>query len=205
MPVGNTAANRGIEARVSRRRTVAFASVMVLAGALAGASPVVAQTADSSASEPSWAYELWHDVMSPYCPGRTLAECPSPQADELRLWILTQSAAGASREEVEASLYARSGDQIRTTPRAEGWGLAAYVIPVVAFVFFGVVVVWVLRRLVSGTRSPESGVATPSPTAAHRAPIVSPGDSSSDVDHTSDVDNTSDAELERRVDEELGA
>ena len=106
---------------------------------------------------------------------------------------------------MEASLYARFGDQIRTTPRAEGWGLAAYVIPVVAFVFFGVVVVWVLRRLVSGTRSPESGVATPSPTAAHRAPIVSPGDSSSDVDHTSDVDNTSDAELERRVDEELGA
>ena len=40
-----------------------------------------------------WSYELWNELMSPYCPGRTLAECPSPQAQTLRMWLLAQQAA----------------------------------------------------------------------------------------------------------------
>jgi cytochrome c-type biogenesis protein CcmH len=67
--------------------------------------------------------------MSPYCPGRALAECPSPQADALRLWILEQARAGATREEVEAQLLQSFGDQLLQAPRAEGVGLVAYVVP----------------------------------------------------------------------------
>ena len=79
--------------------------------------------APGEAVDDSWAYEVWHDTMSPYCPGRTLAECPSPQADQLRLWILDQANAGATREEVEQAMFREFGDQLLTTPRAEGWGL----------------------------------------------------------------------------------
>jgi cytochrome c-type biogenesis protein CcmH/NrfF len=99
---------------------------------------------------PAWSYAMAHDLMSPYCPGRTLAECPSPQATELRFWILTQAAAGASEAEVNAMLTDRFGDVLLAAPRAEGWGLAAYVIPIAFFLIGGPVVVLVIRRLVAG-------------------------------------------------------
>ena len=181
-PVGNAVAQAtGVSA---------VATAVLLLAALGGGSVEV-----RAADEPSWAYELWHDLMSPYCPGRTLAECPSPQADELRIWILTQSAAGATREEVEESLYERFGDEIRTTPKAEGWGLAAYVIPVVAFVFFGGIVALALRRLTGGSGGTGDQCAPQS--ERRREPSVSPAPIA--------VEALSDAELERRVDEELNA
>lgn len=94
----------------------------------------------------AWAYDLAHKLMSPYCPGRSLAECPSPQADELRLWIIEQARAGATRAEVEAELFRNFGDQIRQTPRAEGIGLVAYVVPAVCVVLGGVLLAVFLRR-----------------------------------------------------------
>ena len=82
---------------------------------------------------PNWAYQMAHDLMSPYCPGRTLSACPSEQAAELRQWILFQAAAGQTREEIEASLHERFGAAILSAPKAEGWGLSAYVVPVLGF------------------------------------------------------------------------
>jgi cytochrome c-type biogenesis protein CcmH len=93
-----------------------------------------------------WAYDLAHSLMSPYCPGRTLSDCPSPQADELRLWILEQARAGATREEVEAELIRSFGDQLRQAPRAEGMGLVAYAVPGVFLLAGGVLLVAFLRR-----------------------------------------------------------
>jgi cytochrome c-type biogenesis protein CcmH/NrfF len=138
---------------------------------------------------PNWAYSLAYDLMSPFCPGRTLAACPSPQAGELRQWILLQAVAGRSRDDIERSLYDRYGDEIRSTPRAEGWGLSAYVVPGLAFVLGGGLVAWALRRLVG--RAPESANDPPSPA---RGAAAATRLSSSPA---------RDAELERLVDEEL--
>lgn len=160
-------------AGASRRRATAL--VLALATlALAGG----ALAADAPAEPPSWAYQLPHDLMSPFCPGRTLAECPSPQADQLRLWILTQAAAGASREELETALYQRFGDQIRSAPRASGWGWSAYAIPIVGFLVGGGLVVYALRRIVRRGSAPSAAASPVEPP---------PGD----------------PELERLLDEEL--
>ena len=70
-------------------------------------------------AEEAWASTSPATSMSPYCPGRALAECPSPQADQLRLWILEQARAGASREQVEAQLFQTFGTTLQA-PRAEG-------------------------------------------------------------------------------------
>lgn len=110
-----------------------------------GAEPLVPAPSDEAVA---WAYSLPNEVMSPYCPGRTLAACPSPQATELRQWILLQAAAGATRAEVERILYQRFGDDIRQAPRAEGWGLTAWAVPIAGFVVGGLGVVLVLRRMV---------------------------------------------------------
>jgi cytochrome c-type biogenesis protein CcmH len=106
-----------------------------------------ATAADEATAAPEgWAYQLPHDLMSPFCPGRTLSACTSPQADELRMWLIVQEASGRSREDVEAELFERYGDVLRPAPRATGFGLAAYVFPVIAFLAGGVVVVVFLRR-----------------------------------------------------------
>jgi cytochrome c-type biogenesis protein CcmH len=94
----------------------------------------------------SWAYALAHELMSPYCPGRTLAECPSPQADQLRLWILERARAGATRAEVEEELRQNFGDQLLQAPRAEGIGLVAYAVPGVFVVLGAVLLAVFLRR-----------------------------------------------------------
>jgi cytochrome c-type biogenesis protein CcmH/NrfF len=166
---------------VVRRAALALAIAwLVAAPALAADPPEPAQTpaaappdADPGAA-PSWGYELAAELMSPFCPGRTLADCPSPAAANIRMWILVQAAAGRTKEDVEDELLARYGDRIRSAPKAEGFGWAAYLVPLGVFVGGGLLVVYVLRRMTRG--APPA----PPPTA-----------------------RTADPELERRVDEEL--
>jgi len=133
-------------------------------------------SAASAADEGHWSRQVERELMSPYCPGRSLIECPSPQATELRLWIQAQENAGVSRADVEARLFEQFGDQLRQAPRAEGWGLWAYLVPGGALLAGGVVVAAFLRR------SRGSGAGSgPLPAAS------------------------SDPELEREIDRELGA
>ncbi|MBW2241333.1 MAG: cytochrome c-type biogenesis protein CcmH [Deltaproteobacteria bacterium] len=97
-------------------------------------------------AEEGWGYELSGNLMSPYCPGRALSECPSPKAGELRAWIVDQEKAGRSREEVEAQLYERFGEELRQAPKAEGVGLVSYAVPIVLFAAGGLLVGVFLRR-----------------------------------------------------------
>lgn len=136
---------------------------------------LLAALAAPAFAEEAWSPDVWHDVMSPYCPGRTLADCPSPQAQDLRAWIADQEAQGRSRVEVEEQLYRLYGDMILSAPRAEGWGLAAYLVPVGAFVLGGLVLVVFLRRQ-GGAVTAEPGGVVPA----------------------------EDPELERIIDDELG-
>jgi cytochrome c-type biogenesis protein CcmH/NrfF len=118
-----------------------------------------ATAADEPAATPEgWAYQMPHDLMSPFCPGRTLSACTSPQADELRMWLIVQEASGRSREDVEAELFERYGDVLRPAPRATGFGLTAYVFPVIAFLAGGVVVVVFLRRQTRAVPTPEQSL-----------------------------------------------
>lgn len=125
-----------------------------------------------------WGYDLADDLMSPYCPGRALSECPSPNAEELRVWILDQDQAGRSRADVEEQLYGQFGEQLRQAPRAEGVGLVAYVIPLLLFVAGGLLVAVFLQR----ARRPR-----PAPAA-----VPSPAEPAAD-----------DEELERMLDQQL--
>ena len=119
-----------------RRALVALGVAIACAGA--------AVAADAPA--PGWAHELPHELMSPFCPGRTLADCTSEQAGTLKAWLLVQEAAGRSREDVEAELLARYGDVILAKPRASGFGLAAWGLPIGAFLAGGAFVALYLRR-----------------------------------------------------------
>jgi cytochrome c-type biogenesis protein CcmH/NrfF len=147
--------------------------VGVFAALLLGVSTATAADGEAAAEPEGWAYKVSNEVMSPFCPGRTLSACPSPQADDLRMWLIVQEASGRSREDVEAELFERYGGVLRAAPLAEGFGMTAYVFPVIAFLAGGVVVGVFLRRQ---TRA-----------AANSAPAAL----------------ASDPELERAIDQEL--
>jgi cytochrome c-type biogenesis protein CcmH len=148
------------------RRLACFAAAALIAASTAGA-------------EESWRFGAFRDLMSPYCPGRTLDACPSPQAAELRQWITAQEEAGRSREEVEEELVRVYGDGVLSAPRPEGWGLTAYAFPLLAIALGGTLLFVFLRR-VGRAAAPAAAPIAPRPAAV-------------------------DSELARRVDEEIGA
>ena len=91
--------------------------------------------------------EISSQVMSPYCPGRTLSSCPSPQARELRAKIFTWLSTGMSPEEVEQQLVSLYGSEVRGAPEADGVGLWAWIMPAVFVLILAGAIVLVLRRL----------------------------------------------------------
>lgn len=98
--------------------------------------------------EEGWGYQIAHELMSPFCPGRTLAACPSGKADELRVWILLQESAGATREAVEEQLVERYGREILPAPAPDdAAGIAGYAVPILALVAGLPLVIWLLSRL----------------------------------------------------------
>jgi cytochrome c-type biogenesis protein CcmH/NrfF len=76
------------------------------------------------------ANEISEQIMSPYCPGVTLHECPSSEAIELRDRIAGWLAAGWSEEAVMSELERQFGPSIRARPSTEGAGLVAWLVPI---------------------------------------------------------------------------
>lgn len=88
--------------------------------------------------------------MSPYCPGLTLETCPSPSADSLRQVIIARVKRGDTRDRIEADLERDFGAAVRSTPKAEGFGLVGWAVPGVVMLVAAVFVTrWIRRRVVA--------------------------------------------------------
>lgn len=89
------------------------------------------------------------EVMSPFCPGKLLEDCPSGQASELKNEMLSQLKSGKSNEDVKAWFVSRYGSEMLAAPEAKGIGLFAWLMPV-AFVVLGSLI---LMRWISAHKS----------------------------------------------------
>lgn len=88
--------------------------------------------------------------MSPYCPGLTLETCPSPSADSLRQVIIARVTRGDPRARIEADLERDFGASIRSTPKAEGFGLVGWAVPGLVMLVAAVFLTrWIRRRVVT--------------------------------------------------------
>ena len=104
------------------------------------------------------ANELSRDLMSPFCPGRTLADCSSPDAAAVRAEIREALRAGDQPDQVRARIEARFGDHVVGVPRqALGW-----LIPILVLIAGAGGLAWVLRR----------ALRTPAPAARPLSPEV---------------------------------
>ena len=75
------------------------------------------------------ANDVSEQIMSPYCPGVTLHDCPSDAAVALRDRIESMAEQGLGRAEIIAVLEQEYGESIRAVPPASGTGLGAWLLP----------------------------------------------------------------------------
>jgi cytochrome c-type biogenesis protein CcmH/NrfF len=70
------------------------------------------------------AFDIAQRTMSPFCPGRTLADCPSGKATEWRQDIRAMLEQGKSAAEIQKILNERAGTNLTGTPESSlGWAL----------------------------------------------------------------------------------
>ena len=120
--------------------------VLALVAVLVAAAPSGAQPDDIDAQ----AQRIFTSIMSPYCPGLLLADCPSPAAFTLRLEVRERLKAGEPPAMIERDLYNRFGEVLRAVPEPERWGLVAWIMPAVAFALSLVAMLWFLARSRAG-------------------------------------------------------
>jgi cytochrome c-type biogenesis protein CcmH len=103
------------------RRVIVVAVLLVAPGA--------------SAADPSEvANRVSQEVMSPFCDGLTIHDCPSRESEELRFEILDMARAGMSSDAIVDELVERYGERIRGVPEASGTGLIVWLFPGLAVI-----------------------------------------------------------------------
>ncbi|MDQ3941043.1 MAG: cytochrome c-type biogenesis protein CcmH [Actinomycetota bacterium] len=106
---------------------------------------LVAVAAPASASPQDLANDISNEIMSPFCPGVTLHDCPSKAALNLRDQIEEWAAAGWSRERIMSELVSQYGERVRGAPLTRGSGLLAWVLPGLALIG-GLAIAFALAR-----------------------------------------------------------
>lgn len=131
-----------------RARLSRFVPALFALGVVAMApSAVMAQAGPPADAQ---ADALFHEVMSPFCPGLTLADCPSQQAFEMRGDIERRLAGGEPREAILDELVATYGAEILADPSDTPIGRIVWGVPMVLSVLAAVGLAVFLRRVTRG-------------------------------------------------------
>lgn len=159
---------RGAAASVPRAlRWLAATLVVVLASparawaqpALDGATPGATQERSAPVSNDPVLEERTRQVAAelrcPVCQGNSIQDSPSELAQEMKGVVRDQLASGKSPEEVKAYFVAKYGEWILLEPKASGFNLVVYLLPLV-MVLAGGFVIW---RAVRKWTAPE-GIAS---------------------------------------------
>ena len=114
-------------------------------GSQPGSSPAAATTAGEAAAE-AQARALFTEVMSPFCPGLTLADCPSPNAFTMRGDIERRLKNGESRQAIVNELVKTYGAQILADPSDTPIGSIVWGVPFALSVLAAAGLAFFLRR-----------------------------------------------------------
>jgi len=102
------------------------------------------------------------------CSPQSIKDCACLRAEELRVSIAADAAAGASGDQIVAGYVARQGTKILVAPPASGFNLIAWIGPGIGLLGAAVVMIAVIHRW---RRSP----------ASHPAPATGPALDAADL------------------------
>lgn len=99
-------------------------------------------------------HDIEDEVMCPIC-GTLLELADSPQARREKVFVAKLVAAGRSKAEIKDALVAQYGASVLALPKASGFDLSAYLVPIVAILVAVVALAFsVARWRRDGERSP---------------------------------------------------
>jgi len=125
---------------------------LILAFALSAAAPaLMAQQTGTVQQAPDTALErrtreLASQLRCPVCQGLSIQDSPTELAQDMKAVVREQLAQGKSEEEVTAYFVEKYGEWILLQPKAEGFNLTVYLLPVFSLVLGGGVVAMGIRR-----------------------------------------------------------
>lgn len=98
-------------------------------------------------------HEVSNEIYSPFCPGKTLAMCPSPNAAEVRMQIQNMATEGLESEEIKEKIVTQYGEEFRLVdpPLVDNVGL-------LGILLVGAILAGLLVRSWSTRRSDEAAV-----------------------------------------------
>jgi cytochrome c-type biogenesis protein CcmH len=133
------------------RRALALLALLMVALTATATATAIAATPRTSVTD------VEDEVMCVAC-GVPLDIAESPQATQERGYIRQLVAEGKTKQQVKAALVAEYGDRVLALPKDDGFGLAAYLVPialVLAALGAGVFFVPKWRRKRGGADDPE--------------------------------------------------
>jgi cytochrome c-type biogenesis protein CcmH len=90
--------------------------------------------------------EVEHEVMCLECGVPLDVAENSLQAKQERAFIARQIAACRSKEQIKDALAAQYGDRVLAAPKAKGFGLTAYLVPIAAVLLGAAAIAFAVRR-----------------------------------------------------------
>jgi cytochrome c-type biogenesis protein CcmH len=139
------------------RRLLAALAVLTLAATVVPA---------AGAQDPPNAADLEAELVCPVCE-TTLDQSDAPVAQRMKSFIRERIAAGDSEDEIKDALVAEFGTGVLATPSKSGFGLLAWLVPLVALVV-GAIAVGLLVRSWSRRRPPSEPERPLDPELDHR-------------------------------------
>lgn len=114
-----------------------------------------AQVDDGTVSRIS--HEVSMEVYSPFCPGKTLAMCPSPNAAEVRMDIQAMAKQGMEKEAIKDAVVSKYGEEFRLQepPASDNFGL-------LGAIFLTLIAAFGIVRFISRRKSDDAAESTPS-------------------------------------------
>ena len=126
------------------------------------ADPVPTPSTMSADEQNQFALKLITAYMSPYCPGANLRDCGSGKAEILRQRIRGWIAEGRSQDWITEQLVAEYGEMILGAPRFKGWGMVAYIAPILALLIgLGAVLAFLQRQKDAAAQQPVGDIRAP--------------------------------------------
>jgi cytochrome c-type biogenesis protein CcmH/NrfF len=103
--------------------------------------------------------EIEGEVMCPIC-GTLLELSDSPQAQREKVYIARLAAAGKSKAEIKDDLVTQYGPAVLALPKASGFDLSAYLVPVFAILVAAIALAFSVTRWRRDGKRPQPGGVT---------------------------------------------
>jgi cytochrome c-type biogenesis protein CcmH len=135
---------------------------MTVIAALALAAGLAAQPAVQAGLPPALEQEARHIeelVIAPCCWSQQVSVHQSPAADQMRAQIRAWLADGKSEDQILDAFVGQYGERILAVPRARGYKLTLFVLPVVLLVGTGLLLGLLVRRMARARTLAPAGLA----------------------------------------------